>query len=83
MIPEPVHSGEQATQRRNNNLLCVAIVLFFIGLGVVEIFVMPMPFWIAYFGFDPTLLLIIAIFFGVLPTLGGIYVMWRWWESSI
>lgn len=82
MIPEPVDSGGQAIQRRNNNLLCLAAVLFSIGILVIQVVMEPMSLWIVYFGLDPTLLLIIAILFGMLPTLGGIYVMWRWWQSG-
>jgi hypothetical protein len=82
VIPEPVDSGGQAIQRRNNNLLCVAIVLFIIGFFVLEGVMSLYQLWTIFRGQDQPGLIIVAMLFGVPPTLGGIYVMWRWWKSG-
>jgi len=49
-----------------------------IGLGVIQGVV---PIFILFFGADLAIWIMI-ILLGVLPTLGGIYVMWRWWISG-
>jgi len=78
MIPEPDSYGNQPIQRRDNNLLCVAIVLFMIGLGMIQGIV---PVFLFLFGVDPVFW-VMMILFGVLPTLGGVYVMLKWWNSG-
>lgn len=82
LIPEPAHSRNQAIRRRNNILLVVAAVLFTFGGTIIEGVLILMPFLTVYVGLDSMELLIVTIFFGVLPVLGGIYVMWRWWQSG-
>lgn len=78
VIPEPDSYANQSIRPRDNNLLCLAIVLFMIGLGVIQGVV---PIFILFFGADLAIWIMI-ILLGVLPTLGGIYVMWRWWISG-
>jgi len=81
MIPEPEGYGGQPIQQRNNNLLCVAITLFIIGLTTLQGAWILIVWWIDTFFFDP-LPLITFILIGIVPTLSGIYVMWKWWKSG-
>lgn len=80
VIPEPDTYGSQPIRRRNNNLLCVAIILFSIGVGMLQITLM-IPWW-NYILFFDSLTLMILLLIGIVPTLGGIYIMWKWWNSN-
>ncbi|MFW9958780.1 MAG: hypothetical protein ACFFCT_11975 [Candidatus Odinarchaeota archaeon] len=79
MIPEPDTYGSQPI-RRNNNLLCVAIILFSFGVGTLQIILM-IPWW-SYILFFDSLTLMILLLIAIVPTLGGIYIMWKWWNSN-
>jgi hypothetical protein len=78
MIPEPESRGSEQGRGRDNNLLCLAIVLFVIGLGVLQGIV---PFFLFFYPLDAVVWMMI-ILFGILPTLGGVYVLWKWWKSG-
>jgi hypothetical protein len=78
MIPEPESHGSQPRQGRNNNLLGLAIVLFMIGLGILQGVV---PFFLYFFPLDAFAWTMI-ILLGVVPTIGGIYAIWKWWQSG-
>jgi hypothetical protein len=49
-----------------------------IGLGMIQGIV---PVFLFLFGVDPVFW-VMMILFGVLPTLGGVYVMLKWWNSG-
>jgi hypothetical protein len=78
MIPEPESRGGGPGRSRDNNLLCYAAVLFMVGLGILQGIV---SFFLLFFPLDAfTWILIILL--GVVPTLGGIYALWKWWQSG-
>jgi hypothetical protein len=79
MIPEPESYGGQPRRGRNNNLLCYAIVLFAIGLGVLQGIV---PIFLLFFPLDAVVWTMIVLF-GVLPALGAVYILWNWWQSDL
>jgi hypothetical protein len=81
MIPEPDRYGSQPIRKRNNNLLCVAIILFIVGISSLQMAWFIIVWWNYISSFDP-LFLIVLLLIGIVPTLGGIYVMWRWWNSG-
>lgn len=78
MIPEPESRQDQTGQVRNNNLLCFAAVLFVIGLVILQGLA---PLFMFFFPMNAYTWIMI-ILFGVVPTLGGVYMLWKWWESG-
>jgi hypothetical protein len=78
MIPEPESRGGQPRQGRNNNLLGLAMVLFMIGLGILQ---GAVPFLLYFFTSDAFTWTVLMLL-GVVPTIGGIYVLWKWWQSG-
>ncbi len=81
MIPEPDSYGSPPVQRRNNNLLCVAIILFIFGFAFLQPAWLMVGWWGFMSSFDP-LILTVFVLIGIVPTSGGIYVMWKWWNSG-
>ncbi|MBN2229802.1 MAG: hypothetical protein JW779_09440 [Candidatus Thorarchaeota archaeon] len=79
MIPEPRYSKAKP---RNNNLLCYAIILFVIGFTLVQIAGPLLLYWSIFPFLDP-LILIILLLIGAIAILGGVYIMWRWWQSGL
>ncbi len=77
MISEPTRSGSG----RNNNLLGLAIVLFMIGLPTLQIFIFLEPFFAMFIPIIPSIWIVILLF-GVIPTIGGVYAMYRWYYSG-
>lgn len=81
MIPEPDSYGSQPIQRRNNNLLCLAIILFIFGFAFLQMSGVMIAWWSFISYFDP-LIFLVFVLIGIVPTLGGVYVMWKWWNSG-
>jgi membrane-associated HD superfamily phosphohydrolase len=81
MILEPESYRSQQIQRRNNNLLCLAVVLFIIGIPFLQITWFTAVWWNIISIFNP-LLFMILLLIGVVSTLSGVYIMWKWWDSG-
>jgi hypothetical protein len=87
MIPEPEGYESQPVLRRDNNLLCVTIILFIIGLGALQIAWITIEYWSFFslwsdISLFNTLILIVLLLVGTVSTLGGVYLMWKWWKSG-
>jgi hypothetical protein len=87
MIPEPEGHGSQPILRRDNNLLCVAVILFIIGLYTLQIAWITIEYWSFFslwsdISLFNTLILIVLLLVGTVSTLGGVYLMWKWWKSG-
>ena len=65
---------------RDNNLLCFAAIMFFVGYMVIQV-----PLALAdlspYFTIDPTGLAM-AIAVGIIPVIIGVYLLWKWYNSG-
>jgi hypothetical protein len=79
MIPEPESREGQPKPGRDNNLLCYAIILFTIGLAVIQGIA---PIFLFFFPMDAVIWTMVVLF-GVVPTLGGVYILWKWWQSDL
>jgi hypothetical protein len=77
MISEPTRSGSG----RNNNLLGLAIVLFMIGLPILQFFIFLAPIFAMFIPMNPIIWIVILLL-GVIPTIGGVYAMYKWYYSG-
>ena len=81
MIPEPARNPMQPRRGRNNNLLCIAAILLTIGLPILQFSILLAPLLAMYMPLDP-LFWAIMLMIGIIPTVGGVYVMHRWYHSG-
>jgi len=71
----------QPRRGRNNNLLCLAAILLTIGLTILQVLIFLAPLLIMYIPLDP-IFWTIMLMIGIIPTLGGVYVIHRWYHSG-
>ncbi|MCK4568051.1 MAG: hypothetical protein KAU48_12170 [Candidatus Thorarchaeota archaeon] len=81
MIAEPPRDPMQPRRGRNNNLLCLAAILLMIGLTTLQVSIVLAPLLAMYMPLDSVFWTILLII-GIIPTLGGVYVMYRWYHSG-
>jgi hypothetical protein len=81
MIPEPTRNPMQPRRGRNNNLLCLAAILFTVGLGVLQVTIIMAPLLATYMPLDPVFWTIMLVI-GIVPTIGGVYVAHKWYQSG-
>ena len=71
----------QPRRGRNNNLLCLAAILLVVGLSVLQVSIFLAPLLAMYMTLDP-FFWIIMLMIGIIPTVGGVYVLYRWYQSG-
>ncbi len=81
MIAEPKRNPMQPRRGRDNNLLCLAAILFMIGLTALQVSIVLAPLLAMYIPLNPVFWTILLII-GIIPTLGGVYVIYRWYHSG-
>ncbi len=81
MISEPPRDPMQPRRGRNNNLLCLAAILFTVRLGALQVTIIMAPLLAMYMPLDP-IFWTIMLAIGIIPTVVGIYVIHRWYQSG-
>ncbi len=81
MIAEPPRRPMQPRRGRDNNLLCLAAILLMIGLAALQVSIVLVPLLAMYMPLDPVFWTILLIV-GIISTLGGVYVIHRWYHSG-
>ncbi|MHA1613971.1 MAG: hypothetical protein ACTSYJ_03950 [Candidatus Thorarchaeota archaeon] len=81
MIAEPPRDPMQPRRGRNNNLLCLAAILLTIGVTALQVSIFLAPLLAMYMPLDPVFWTILLII-GIIPTLSGVYVIYRWYHSG-
>lgn len=71
----------QHRRGRNNNLLCIAAILLTVGLPILQFSILLAQLLAMYMTLDPVFWTIMLMI-GIIPTVGGVYVMHRWYHSG-
>jgi len=81
LIQEPTRDPMQPRRGRNNNLLCLAAILLTVGLTALQVSIIIAPLLAMYMPLDP-IFWIIMLMMGIIPTVGGVYVIHKWYHSG-
>lgn len=81
MIAEPPRNHMKPRRGRNNNLLCLAAILLMVGLTILQVSLVIAPLLTMYMPLDPVFWTIMLMI-GIILTVGGVYVLHRWYQSG-